>query len=350
MTQTQYYSLLTTSGHQANIKAKALGLPIVLSQVAFGSGAIVPTESATALVKEEIRVNINSIIQNETDKNILEIEAVIPSDVGGFLINEAALYLADGTLYAVANLPTSYKPSLEQGAGKEFLFTIYLASVGVENVTLKIDDSIVFATRKYVSAELKKYALKNGDKTQIFKVKDAVNIEDAVNKKQLAEAIGLIGSPQVFQTVYAKNSTYITTTLVIPADGSIPQISEGYEFLSLSIKPKKKNSRFKIDITIFAQEISSNAADIITMALFRNSEPDAVYYSGFVNTTTHINGTSNTMTGTVSFIIDNTSLDIKKFTVRVGMNSTATLQLNRVNYASSYQNNVSNIIITEIAE
>ncbi|RXJ80813.1 hypothetical protein CRU86_00100 [Aliarcobacter skirrowii] len=185
MTQTQYYSLLTSSGHNANIKAKALGLPIVLSQVAFGSGAIVPTESATALVKEEIRVNINSIIQNETDKNILEIEAVIPSDVGGFLINEAALYLADGTLYAVANLPTSYKPSLEQGAGKEFLFTIYLASVGVENVTLKIDDSIVFATRKYVQNELKKYALKNGDKTQIFKVKDAVNIEDAVNKKQL---------------------------------------------------------------------------------------------------------------------------------------------------------------------
>lgn len=185
MTDTQYYSLLTLSGHQANIKAKALGLPIVLSRVAFGSGNITPVESATKLVKEEIRVNINSIIQNETDKNILEIEAVIPSDVGGFLVNEAALYLEDGTLYAVANLPSSYKPSLEQGAGKEFTFTIYLTSVGVENVTLKIDDSIVFATRKYVLNELKKYAFKNGDNTQVFKVKDAVAQDDAVNKKQL---------------------------------------------------------------------------------------------------------------------------------------------------------------------
>ncbi|MCG3698882.1 phage tail protein [Aliarcobacter butzleri] len=185
MTDTQYYSLLTSSGHQANIKAKALGLPIVISKVAFGSGNITPTESATALVKEEIRVNINSIIQNETDKNILEIEAVIPSDVGGFLVNEAALYLEDGTLYAVANLPASYKPSLDQGAGKEFAFTIFLASVGVENVTLKIDDSIVFATRKYVQNEFKKYAFKNGDKTQIFKVKDAVEDDEAVNKKQL---------------------------------------------------------------------------------------------------------------------------------------------------------------------
>lgn len=187
MTDTQYYSLLTSSGHQANIKAKALGLPIVISKVAFGSGNITPTESTTALVKEEIRVNINSIIQNETDKNILEIEAVIPSDVGGFLVNEAALYLEDGTLYAVANLPASYKPSLDQGAGKEFAFTIFLASVGVENVTLKIDDSIVFATRKYVQNELKKYAFKNGDKTQIFKVKDAVEDDEAVNKKQLDE-------------------------------------------------------------------------------------------------------------------------------------------------------------------
>lgn len=187
MTDTQYYSLLTSSGHQANIKAKALGLPIVISRVAFGSGNITPTESATALAKEEIRVNINSIIQNEADKNILEIEAVIPSDVGGFLVNEAALYLEDGTLYAVANLPASYKPSLDQGAGKEFAFTIFLASVGVESVTLKIDDSIVFATRKYVQNELKKYAFKNGDKTQIFKVKDAVEDDEAVNKKQLDE-------------------------------------------------------------------------------------------------------------------------------------------------------------------
>ncbi len=187
MTDTQYYSLITSSGHQANIKAKALGLPIVISKVAFGSGNITPIESATALVKEEIRVNINSIVQNETDKNILEIEAVIPSDVGGFLVNEVALYLEDGTLYAVANLPASYKPSLDQGAGKEFAFTIFLASVGVENVTLKIDDSIVFATRKYVQNELKKYAFKNGDKTQIFKVKDAVEDDEAVNKKQLNE-------------------------------------------------------------------------------------------------------------------------------------------------------------------
>ncbi|WP_419673805.1 phage tail protein [Aliarcobacter butzleri] len=185
MTNTQYYSLLTSSGHQANIKAKALGLPIVISKVAFGSGNITPTESATALVKEEIRVNINSIIQNETDKNILEIEAVIPSDVGGFLVNEAALYLEDGTLYAVANLPASYKPSLDQGAGKEFAFTIFLASVGVENITLKIDDSIVFATRKYVLSELKKYALINGDETKRFKVADAVELNEAINKKQL---------------------------------------------------------------------------------------------------------------------------------------------------------------------
>ncbi|KLE05567.1 phage tail-collar fiber domain-containing protein [Aliarcobacter butzleri] len=198
MTDTQYYSLLTLSGHQSNIKAKALGLPIVLSKVAFGSGNITPAESATKLVKEEIRVNINSIIQNETDKNILEIEAVIPSDVGGFLVNEAALYLEDGTLYAVANLPASYKPSLEQGAGKEFTFTIYLTSVGVENVTLKIDDSIVFATRKYVQNELKKYAFKNGDNTQTFKVKDAIEDDEAVNKKQLGEVSNIVKNIRSF--------------------------------------------------------------------------------------------------------------------------------------------------------
>ncbi len=211
MTDTQYYSLLTNSGHQANIKAKALGLPIVLSKVAFGSGNITPTESATGLVKEEIRVNISSVIQNEIDKNILEIEAVIPSDVGGFMINEAALYLEDETLYAIINLPASYKPSIDQGAGKEFVFTILLASVGVENVTLKIDDSIVFATRKYVLSELKKYALINGDETKKFKVANAVEDNESINKKQFDDNVVKLKGNQTVEGIKTFSSNPIST-------------------------------------------------------------------------------------------------------------------------------------------
>lgn len=187
MIDSQYSSLITNSGHTANIQAKALGLPIVFDEVAFGSGGLIPNEDATVLVSEEIRVKVHSVVQNQTDSNVLEIEAVIPADVGGFTINEAALYLDDGTLYAVSSIPESYKPILEQGAGKEFLFVFFLSSVGVENVALSIDGGSSFVTTNYLTNELKKYALINGDETKTFKVADAQNNNEAVNKKQLDE-------------------------------------------------------------------------------------------------------------------------------------------------------------------
>lgn len=247
MTDMQYYSLLTNSGHQANIKAKALGLPIVLSKVAFGSGNITPTESATGLVKEEIRVNISSVIQNEIDKNILEIEAVIPSDVGGFMINEAALYLEDETLYAIINLPASYKPSIDQGAGKEFVFTILLASVGVENVTLKIDDSIVFATRKYVQNELKKYALINGDKDKKFKVADAAADNEAINKKQLdlsKASLEELINKNTLQPVFAGVATLTGADNKIVMTGIVSTLSlEKGDVIKITAGANSQNSR-----------------------------------------------------------------------------------------------------------
>ena len=120
MINSQYKSVITSAGHTANTQSIASGTTIVFDEIAFGSGGLVPNENATGLIKEEVRIKIHSVAQNQTDTNILEIEAVIPAHIGGFTINEAALYLDDGTLYAVASLPESYKPILDQGAGKEY--------------------------------------------------------------------------------------------------------------------------------------------------------------------------------------------------------------------------------------
>ncbi len=187
MINSQYKSVITSAGHTANTQSIASGTTIVFDEIAFGSGGLVPNENATGLVKEEVRIKIHSVVQNQTDTNILEIEAVIPAHIGGFTINEAALYLDDGTLYAVASLPESYKPVLDQGAGKEFLFVFFLTSVGVENVALTIDGGASFVTTNYFQNELKKYAFITGDETRKFKVADAEYEKDAVNKKQMSE-------------------------------------------------------------------------------------------------------------------------------------------------------------------
>ncbi|WNL11725.1 phage tail protein [Aliarcobacter cryaerophilus] len=187
MINSQYRSVITSAGHTANTQSIASGTTIVFDEIAFGSGGLVPNENATGLIKEELRIKIHSVVQNQTDTNILEIEAVVPAHIGGFTINEAALYLDDGTLYAVASLPESYKPILDQGAGKEFSFVFFLASVGVENVALTIDGGASFVTTNYFQNELKKYAFVIGDETKKFKVADAQAENEAVNKKQIDE-------------------------------------------------------------------------------------------------------------------------------------------------------------------
>lgn len=245
MINSQYKSVITSAGHTANTQLIASGTTIVFDEIAFGSGGLVPNENATGLIKEEVRIKIHSVAQNQTDTNILEIEAVIPAHIGGFTINEAALYLDDGTLYAVASLPESYKPILDQGAGKEFSFVFFLTSVGVENVALSIDGGASFVTTNYFQNELKKYAFVTGDETKKFKVADAQNKNEAVNKKQIDElelrlndsietinvSIGTLnGSIETIKDSVSKNTTTaitVTTATKVVGAGYMGEFGQG---------------------------------------------------------------------------------------------------------------------------
>jgi phage-related tail fiber protein len=236
MINSQYSSVITSAGHTANIQSKASGTIIVFDEIAFGSGGLVPNENATGLIKEELRIKIHSVVQNQTDTNILEIEAVVPAHIGGFTINEAAIYLDDGTLYAVASLPESYKPNLDQGAGKEFSFVFFLASVGVENVALTIDGGASFVTTNNFQNELKKYAFVTGDETKKFKVADAQTENEAVNKKQIDElelrlndSIETINDliETIKDSVGKNTTTAITTATKVVGAGYMGEFGQG---------------------------------------------------------------------------------------------------------------------------
>ncbi|MCG3675580.1 phage tail protein [Aliarcobacter butzleri] len=180
-----YYSILTNAGIQKEILSKQNGSSINLAKMAVGSGEITPTQTMTSLKSEKYRFNINSILQSETNPNHLIVEGVIPSNVGGFEISEIGIYLDDNTFYAVGNLPKTYKPLLDEGSAKDLTIKMFIEVSNADNIVLKVDDSVVLATRNFVKNELKKYALLNGDTVQTFKVKDAIAQDEAVNKKQV---------------------------------------------------------------------------------------------------------------------------------------------------------------------
>jgi phage-related tail fiber protein len=85
-------------------------------------------------------VNTNQIIA----------EQVIPEDVGGWWIREIGLFDKDGDMIAVANCAETYKPQLQEGSGRVQVIRVILIVSSTEAVTLKIDPSVVLATRKYV--------------------------------------------------------------------------------------------------------------------------------------------------------------------------------------------------------
>lgn len=182
-----FYTLLASTGINAIISARASNSEVKLTKIAVGDGDIIPSQDMTALKSEKHRFNINSIIQNIDNPNYLIIEGVIPSNVGGFYVSEVAIYTDQNTLFAIGSLPKTYKPLLEEGSAKDLTIKIFLEVTNADSVNLKVDDSVVLATRKFVLSELKKYAFINGDETKKFKVATPEGDYDAVNKKYVDE-------------------------------------------------------------------------------------------------------------------------------------------------------------------
>ncbi|WP_421780718.1 phage tail protein [Kiloniella litopenaei] len=149
-----YYTILTEKGHAKLINALALGQSVNLSQYAVGTGEndgpYNPVETQTALKGEVWRHGINQIIRDQNDPTRMEIEAVIPQNVGNWTIRELGIFDSDNELFAVGNFPDTFKPSLGDGAAGDLLLRTIIKTGNADQVELKIDPSIVLATRSYV--------------------------------------------------------------------------------------------------------------------------------------------------------------------------------------------------------
>ncbi|WP_370600599.1 phage tail protein [Pseudomonas nitroreducens] len=148
-----YYALLTTIGAGKLANAAALGTTLKITQLAVGDGGgNVPTPDAsrTALVNEVRRAPLNQLSIDPANSAQIIAEQVIPENVGGWWIREMGLYDDAGALIAYANCAPSYKPQLAEGSGRTQTVRIVLIVSNAASVELKIDPSVVLATREYV--------------------------------------------------------------------------------------------------------------------------------------------------------------------------------------------------------
>jgi hypothetical protein len=160
---TKYYALLTNIGAAKLANATALGEKVEITQMAVGDGnGVLPTPNPaqTTLVHELRRAPLNTLTIDPVNTNQIITEQVIPEDVGGWWIREIGLYDSAGDLIAIANCAETYKPLLQEGSGRVQVIRVILIVSSTQAITLKIDPSVVLATRQYVDdaiIEVKNY-------------------------------------------------------------------------------------------------------------------------------------------------------------------------------------------------
>ncbi|HFL2584419.1 TPA: phage tail protein [Clostridioides difficile] len=201
-TDKSYYTILTDIGKAKIANASLIGEKVDFVKIQLGDGGgneYNPTEEQTALKNIVWEGKVGNVKTDESMTNCLILESLIPASAGGFVVREIGYLDTEGNLLAISKYRSAYKPKVEDGAVIDMkVKTIFVVS-NVNNIELKIDPTIIFATLKDLqdldskidttkteltsNIETTKTELNNkiGDTTQLTTT-DKTNIVSAINE------------------------------------------------------------------------------------------------------------------------------------------------------------------------
>ena len=145
----QFYNVTTNNGDAKIANAIATATTLNITHVVFGDGnGSVPTpdKSRTALVNQVYSVAPSNYYLHPTIANRLIVEAIIPSDVGGFYIREVGLIADTTVLISDGSVAPIFKEASTDGTREYKLkFAINIVDSSIANITL--DSSLVYVTQ-----------------------------------------------------------------------------------------------------------------------------------------------------------------------------------------------------------
>ncbi|CZR77510.1 hypothetical protein CDFC105_51090 [Clostridioides difficile] len=237
-TDKSYYTILTDIGKAKIANASLVGEKVDFVKIQLGDGGgneYNPTEEQTALKNVVWEGKVGNVKTDENMTNCLILESLIPASAGGFVVREIGYLDTEGNLLAISKYRSAYKPKVEDGAVIDMkVKTIFVVS-NVNNIELKIDPTIIFATLKDLqdldskidttkteltsNIETAKTELNNkiGDTTQLTTT-DKTNIVSALNEvKTSVDSIETTAE----KTSYNNDTSNLTATTV---QGAIDEI------------------------------------------------------------------------------------------------------------------------------
>ncbi|EFO0110616.1 phage tail protein [Escherichia albertii] len=211
----KYYAILTNQGAARLANATMLGSKLNLTQMAVGdANGVLPTPdpAQTKLINQKRIAPLNLLSVDPNNRSQIIAEQIIPENEGGFWIREIGLYDDEGVLIAVANCPETYKPQLQEGSGRTQTIRMILVVTNTEAITLKIDPSVVLATRKYVDDEVLELKLYVDDQ-----MRNHIAAQDPHTQYAQKHNPTFTGEPKAPTPAAGNNTTRIATTEFVQA-------------------------------------------------------------------------------------------------------------------------------------
>ena len=154
-------------------------------------------------------------------------------------------------------------------------------------------------------------------------VGDSHMVDMSASKLTGAMASGVTGVGKIVQVVNTQSSAFASGTTQTPMDGTIPQNTEGNEFLTLAITPT--NSSNKLLIKVHLYNCNSDSGRVITVALFQDSTANALAVDAW-----HQSAANGNASGSINFdhYMTAGTTSSTTFKVRAGANGTGTMMMN----------------------
>lgn len=210
-----YRTIHTLYGLQRLAAAEATGVPINLVEMAVGDGngnPTTPSEAQTQLVRELFRATVNSVAQDPDDPLMFVAELVIPVAVGGFTIRECGIFDSEGGLFAVANVPDTYKPTAAEGAYADTVVRMRFKVANANNVTILADPNVVLATRTWVINTITPgYMIPDGTTSQVLTKDSNADGDYSWQDPNVADVV--VDVIEEKQTLAAAQTTVILATV-----------------------------------------------------------------------------------------------------------------------------------------
>ena len=147
-----FFAYLTPAGRNLVSQAVAGGAAVQLTEFAVGSSEIAHSELSFTLGAEEHRAPVDTVDRPFDDQALVQVTGALGTEVGDFWIREVGVYASTGELFAVANVPPTFKVADGQGVTKDLFYRLQIRVSESDAVTLVSDPALALVSRDELDA------------------------------------------------------------------------------------------------------------------------------------------------------------------------------------------------------